>query len=55
MRFEFDSAKLRRGLMARGLTLTELSRPAKVSPSTVTAALAGKPVNMITAWRSRRR
>jgi transcriptional regulator with XRE-family HTH domain len=51
MKFEFDRDKLRRGLMARGLTLSELSRLARVSPSTVTSALAGKSVNMITAVR----
>jgi transcriptional regulator with XRE-family HTH domain len=51
MKFEFDREKLRRGLMARGLTLTELSRLARVSPPTVTSALAGRPVNMITAVR----
>ncbi len=51
MKFEFDREKLRRGLMARGLTLSELSRLARVSPPSVTSALAGRPVNMTTAVR----
>ena len=51
MKFEFDQAKLRHGMMARGLTQQELARLASVDPITVASALKGRAVSMVTATR----
>lgn len=51
MKFEFDQAKLRHGMMARGLTQEELARLAGITSYTVASALAGRSVTMATAVR----
>ena len=51
MKFEFGRAKLKHGMMARGLTQGELARLAGVSDATIASALAGNPVTMVPATR----
>lgn len=40
-----DAAQLRRHMARRGLSATELARAAKLSPPTISAALAGRPIS----------
>ena len=49
-RIRFDS-ELAQAIRVRGLTFTEVARRANLTPSTVSAALKGRPVNMTTALR----
>jgi transcriptional regulator with XRE-family HTH domain len=40
-----NAAQLRRQMARRGLSATELARAAKLSPPTISAALAGRPIS----------
>ncbi len=49
MRVLFDPSRLRYEIQLRGLTLQEVSKRSHVSAPTITAALAGRALNMRSA------
>lgn len=46
-----DTGRLKAACVARGWSLSELARQAKVSRPTLAAALQGKPLRPQTAWK----